>query len=297
MKTHTQQHKFIPGTFDLAFKEIITSEECKDFTCRIISGITNINEKVLKENLVILKERLPKDYNVEKTKETDVLLSVDETIINLEMNKDYYDGLFQKNDVYQHTIISRILEKGDDYLDLNKVIQINFDDFIKYEKTISKFVLMEEETKEKEMEEEIFVKYHIALPKIEDKYYNKEKLKGFEKCLLMLKFEDMKQIEEISKGDKVLMNTKKKIEEINKELYYLGEYDKAERERKIHNTKMKGARRQGLAEGRAEGIKEGIKATAKRMLEENFNIDVIIKCTGLNEEEIKKLWFLFPFVV
>jgi len=107
----------------------------------------------------------------------------------------------------------------------------------------------------------------------------------------------MKQIEEISKGDKVLMNTKKKIEEINKELYYLGEYDKAERERKIHNTKMKGARRQGLAEGRAEGIKEGIKATAKRMLEENFNIDVIIKCTGLNEEEIKKLWFLFPFVV
>jgi len=35
-----------------------------------------------------------------------------------------YDGLFQKNDIYQHTIASRVLEKGDDYTKLHKVYSI-----------------------------------------------------------------------------------------------------------------------------------------------------------------------------
>jgi len=293
MNTHTKEHAFIPGTFDLAFKEIITSDSCRDYTCKIISGITNIDEELLKENLVIQKERLPKEFKTEKTKETDVLLSVEGTVINLEMKKDYYDGLFQKNDIYQHTIASRVLEKGDDYLELEQIIQINIDDFSKFKKTVSKFILMEEETKEKEMENETYVKYHISLPKIKEKYYNKEKLTSFEKCLLVLKLEEMQEIEKVCEGDKVLMTTKEKIEEMNKELFYLGEYDKEIRDRKIYNTRIKGAIQQGLAEGMEKGMKKGIKngkiETAKKMLEEKIAIDVIIKCTGLNEEEIKKL--------
>ena len=152
---------------------------------------------------------------------------------------------------------------------------------------------MEEETKEKEMENETYVKYHISLPKIKEKYYNKEKLTSFEKCLLVLKLEEMQEIEKVCEGDKVLMTTKEKIEEMNKELFYLGEYDKEIRDRKIYNTRIKGAIQQGLAEGMEKGMKKGIKngkiETAKKMLEEKIAIDVIIKCTGLNEEEIKKL--------
>ena len=41
--------------------------------------------------------------------------------------------------------------------------------------------------------------------------------------------------------------------------------------------------------GKAEGIKEQSIKIAKRMLEENIDIQIIIKTTGLTEEEIKEL--------
>ncbi len=49
----------------------------------------------------------------------------------------------------------------------------------------------------------------------------------------------------------------------------------------------------GKAEGRTEGRSEGIRLEkeniAKRMLKQNVDINTIITCTGLTEEEIKKL--------
>ncbi len=56
---------------------------------------------------------------------------------------------------------------------------------------------------------------------------------------------------------------------------------------------MSKARREGKAEGIAEGIEKGRieeqKILAKKMLEENININTIIKITGLTKEEIEKL--------
>ena len=48
-------------------------------------------------------------------------------------------------------------------------------------------------------------------------------------------------------------------------------------------------RAEGIAEGRAEGMKEQSIEIAKKMLEGNINIEIIVKTTGLTEEEIKKL--------
>ena len=53
------------------------------------------------------------------------------------------------------------------------------------------------------------------------------------------------------------------------------------------------AKSEGLAEGRAEGKAEGIKLTqlenAKKMLAEDFTIEVIAKITGLTQKEIENL--------
>lgn len=62
------------------------------------------------------------------------------------MNNNYYEGLFQKNDMYQHTILSRSMKKGQSYKNLKKVIQINIDNFNCFQKVISVFKLMEIDT-------------------------------------------------------------------------------------------------------------------------------------------------------
>lgn len=112
LKIIKQQIKIIPGTFDPVFKEIFTSPDCHNYVCTLISHLTNINEGYLKQNLKVISNNLPKKRANEKTKETDILLSVEGHIINIEMNKNYYEGLFEKNDMYQHTILSRSMKQG-----------------------------------------------------------------------------------------------------------------------------------------------------------------------------------------
>ena len=46
---------------------------------------------------------------------------------------------------------------------------------------------------------------------------------------------------------------------------------------------------EGIKEGIEKGIKEGIKQTAKRMKNQNFTTEDIIKATGLTKKEIQKL--------
>ena len=51
-------------------------------------------------------------------------------------NGKYYEGLFEKNDMYQHTILSRTMKSGDSYKRLKQMIQINIDAFSKFSKDI-----------------------------------------------------------------------------------------------------------------------------------------------------------------
>ena len=46
---------------------------------------------------------------------------------------------------------------------------------------------------------------------------------------------------------------------------------------------------EGREEGREEGKKEGIQKIAIRMLQEDIDINMIIKVTGIKKEEIEKL--------
>jgi len=53
--------------------------------------------------------------------------------------------------------------------------------------------------------------------------------------------------------------------------------------------KLEGERLAGYEEGCAFGVAEGLAETARNMLKENIDIELIIKVTGLAKEEIMKL--------
>ena len=42
-------------------------------------------------------------------------------------------------------------------------------------------------------------------------------------------------------------------------------------------------------EGMEKGMEKGIRAVARQMLAEGYDIDSILRCTGLSKEEIEKL--------
>ena len=287
--------KLIPATFDPVFKEVFTSKDCHNFTCRMISKITGIDEEYLKKHLKVINSNLEKKKAYEKTKITDVLLSVEGHIINLEMNKNYYPGLFEKNDVYQHSLISSSIRSGESYQNLKKVIQINIDNFSKFKKAISVFKLMEMNTHE--IENENYIKFHISLSKIQNKYYNKEELSYLEKQLFMMTIEDKELLDKISIGDEVLMELRKKVEVLSDEEIFTNLYDIERQEKMIYNSKMQYAEETGMKKGLEKGMKQGIEQgmkkdkeqIAKKMLEEGFTKEIILKCTGIKEEDFTKL--------
>ncbi len=313
------KNEIIPATFDPVFKEVFTSPDCHNFVCTLISLLTKIDLNFLKKHLKVINSNLPREKVNEKASETDVLLSVEGHIINIEMNKDYYEGLFIKNDLYQHKVISRVLKKGDTYIELKRVIQINIDNFSRFQKEISEFKLMEVETGE--IENESYIKYHISLSKIREKYYNGGELSYLEKLLLMIGMDKKEELEEVSEGDEVMMELRKKVEILSDEEAFADLYDVERQERMIYNTKMKYAEDKGLEKGMAKGMEKGMKKgmakglkeglekgkkegkkagiiegseltkidIAKNMLEENMDIKLIMKLTGLSNEEIKKI--------
>ena len=282
-----KENEVIPVTFDLMFKEVFTSPDCHNFTCRMISGITGINENYLRKNLKVINNEVPKGQLKERTKRTDVLLNIEKNIINLEMNSIYYDGLFEKNDLYQHGLLASATRIGEKYTDIKTVIQINIDNFSKFKKAISVFKVMEIDTKE--IENEHYIKYHISLPKIQKKYYNREKLSYLEKQLVMIGINKKDLLKEISLGDEVLMELKKKVEVLSEDEVFANIYDEERDKMMVENDKLAYAEKQGMEKGLVQGKEQKRLEIAKTMLKNNVEEDLIIKYTGITKEELNKL--------
>ena len=66
-------------------------------------------------------------------------------------------------------------------------------------------------------------------------------------------------------------------------------YEQREKSRLIYNTEMNAARRKGLEEGKRLGEKNEKKEIAKKLLEKNIDIEVIIETTGITKEELESL--------
>ena len=273
------------------FKEIFTCPECRNYTCSLISKITNIDFDYLKRNLKVENTTLPIDRSNEKNNDTDVLLSVEGNIINLEMNNDYYDGLFERNNLYAYKVMGRSIRRGDKYLDYKRLVQINLDSFIKFKKVILTFKMMEIDTHE--IESEGYIKYHISLPIITKKYYNKEKLSDLEKMLFLIATNEVKDLENVSRGDEILMEYEKKIKDLSEDELYVNLFDADEDARMVQNSKeayyKKIAREEGIKEGRKEGRKESINEIVLNMIKDGLDSDLIRKYTGISKEELDYL--------
>lgn len=297
-----EKNKVIPMTYDMVFKSVLQDKESEGYLIDLINGITGIKKEYLKGNIVFKNTELQKDEIKEKKKATDLIIEVKENIINLEMNKNYYNGLFEKNDRYIDKIKDGLVSKGDKYIKQKKLIQINFDDFERFdERIVIKFRMMDEE---KGLIRSDYVYntdveiYHINLKRINKMYYNKTKLNKFEKELLLMTLDDEEELTKTSKGCKEMEKVAEKISRVSREEELEGIYDVEEQEKFIRDRIRAHAAtegfEQGLEQGLESGIEKGIKEgeknkqieIAKNLLSSGVSIDIIEKSTGLSHEEI-----------
>ena len=258
------------------------SDSTRIYKAKLIHLITGLDyDKLL--NATYISKELPITNKNEKAYNTDIVVEIDKHVLNIEMNNTYYKGLFLKNNTYLNKIRSEAFEVGDNYLDIEGVIQINIDNFTHYKgnKLIYKFEMREESTGELECEK--IESYHIDLEYLRNNCYNEEG-NSLERLLQLFIIEDNEKLDKLRRK-KDMEEAINELERLSSDKKIIGLYDAEKVARKTLNTQLKSAKLDGIEEGK---IEEKIEI-AKNLLRTNLTVEEISEATGLTKEEVLEL--------
>ena len=268
------------------FKKVFGNNEDKMPLKELLKCILDIEAK----EITILNPEIIGSSYYDKRTIVDLIVELEDgTKIAVEMNTNVNKYLIDRNVFYMFKIMSKDMKKGNLYSKLNKHIQINIDCEGYHKKPIMKYKLIEEECSEVLTDKIEIIR--VDLPFYVEKCYNLDasKLDYKDRFIGLIGIEDRNLASKIIKGDMIMEDIYKKVEDFSDDEEILGAYDaewhKIETERVVMLDKLEKAEEQGLK----QGIEQGIELTAQNMLKENVDIEFISKVTGLNINQIKKL--------
>lgn len=136
----------------------------------------------------------------------------------------------------------------------------------------------------------------IYLPNTHEKYAREGKdfLSTAEKKILAMFISKKSIAEKLIKGDEMLMDFIKKLQQLNDDEGLLRSYDHelVDREEAKKAGRREG-RREGKREGKKESMREGMietqKLVAQKMIQEGLPLDLISKCTTMSKKQINDL--------
>lgn len=279
-------YKIIPMTNDRVFKSVLSSIEARDYLIDIISGITGLPKANLKKDMTFVDS----EHRISSKKISDLVVEVKDNVINLEMNNTYYKKLVDRNFEYIAKLKSNLI--GESYNKIRKVIQINFDNFNRYndDRAVIKFEMRDE----KGIKEGVSLEsYHVILPNVKEKYYNENNKDDLIGKLVIFVAERDEELQKLIDKHIELRPVGKKLVEISREEEARGIYDLEEHERRVRNSLIEDALEDGWNRGKKEGKEEGIKenklSVAKKLSEEGISLEIIKKVTNLSDDDIKAL--------
>ena len=272
--------KFFTAKNDNVFKAIFCNENNTFLLKTLI-------ERCLKIKIEIIEIHAPekiKENIYAKGQILDVLVKVDNRLINIEVNSGFYDGVHRRNFGYAGSKYSEEVKIGENYLDMNEVIQINFTWGLPRKYSIlGEYLLVDKKTGIKFVDN--FSIFEYNMDKIRELWYSGDKEYEF---LAILDF-NKEELKKIGKGDEYMSEFKKKIESLNDNREYKEFLTAEEDMKKTNNTFKEIGRREGFEDGKVLGIEESKVEIAKKLLNKNMDIKEIAEVTGLSLEKIQKL--------
>ena len=275
-KCMNNQNKLL---YDVVIKKLLSSntEILKRYVKEILEEIT---QKEV-ENLKLIHPNIGINKNVVNS-EVDLIYETEDTYYNIEVNRRYTKEIEKKNLAYLHQLSLRSIKKSKDYVKSKKVVQINLNNYDRFQKQefVYKTKLIEE-NKYIQRNEEIEI-YDVNLDYPRRVGYNYTKKNKLAKYLYLLVEEDEEKIKKIYEGDELLMDVKKEAERILENFDALLYYDPYE-------LGMKDGRSEGIEIGRDEGRSEGINETAMNFIKEGVDLSIIAKATDIDMQKLQQM--------
>ena len=274
MKTDT----FVSLTDDIMFKHVFSRPH-------IMIDLLNSFFEYIGENKKIVNIRLEKDKSMHGTNIYSkifygniVAILEDETIISVEMYKEFGQEEYNKSTSYLSRLYGNQLKKRQKFIVSKKVISITFmsGNYHKVKNELVNdygFVRKISRTIEND---ECMIMYLVRLDLSDKVLYNNIN-KRLIRWLKLMKSKSMEEMKEIGKGDKTMEDVIKYVDWFLKE------------EGTTFQDKIEYEKAKSEAKGREEGIDMERKETAKNMLQDGMSIKAIMKYTGLSETDISNL--------
>ena len=286
--------KLITCRNDRAFKEIFMNEDNKDILICLLESVLNIK---IKELTYLNLEKNVDNINIRR-KYFDLHVKTETENIQIEVNGQVHDYLRPRNTAFICKTYSNVTLKGANYNENVKVIQINFtyglESEFKNDKGYRIYKIRDEDNK---CYVENFTIYEFDMDYYNDIWYSGDEEKILNNKYLIMMDLDKKDLNKLSKEDKVVEKYMCELERVNEDPDFI-EYISAEKDNEMIENSLKieyrrKALEEGLAEGRAEGLELGRAEekieTAKKMKEDGMDYSLISKYTNISLEQIEKL--------
>ena len=280
-------------TNDYIFKKIFAKKGNESILKDLLNSILQIPIKSIE---VVADTSLERELESNKLGILDIKAKIDnETIVNIEIQIINRYNMIERTLFYWSGLYYNVLQKGEDYKEIKKVIAINILDYNEFEEgPYHEIAKLRREYLYKILTDKIEIHF-IQIPKF-------KKQRKDMKTKLDMWMDFISQIDE--KEVKNAMSKNKEIKKAQEEYEYLtGE----EAERRIAFLREKAIRdetsifdagkdigfKDGIEKGIEKGIKQGKekeqKEIVKSMLKEKLPIETIIKITKLSKIEIEKI--------
>ncbi len=308
---------------DIIFKAFFSRKGNEEYLKDFLGALLGIEIETIKIKEEVSLEQLS---TVEKGGRLDLQATLNERqIVNIELQSKNNGNFRVRTVFYASKMISREVVRGTDYNDVERTILINilgYEMFPQYDDYINKTAIVLRDHRECEVLDDVEW-WFIELPKFR-KAHPDMNLK-INQWLAFIDDEDKELIEMAEKKNKILKEARNEVnyltgneairrmaelrEKWDLEYEMSMEYAKKQgqedgrkigleegKEQGIKEGKEQGikeGKEQGIKEGKEQGIKEGAKKEkieiAKRMKEQNMDIEDIIKITGLTKNEIESI--------
>ena len=244
---------------DSMMKTMFQNTNRLKYSIKLLSYFLDIPYEELLENTILVKNELDKDKESMKSRRSDYVANIHDSIVNMEVNNNGSLETLERNMEYAHRLYGGKIKRKNRKVIYTQVIQLNLNNFsfIGNDKIVDIYYIQNDE-KIKLSDKLIFIQIYI--PNLIRKWYTVgvQKLKEEERYLLGLVLKNKEQSLEIGKGIEIMEEYVEEASYASLDDGLLEAYDKewAMKDLGIQQGIEEG-KAQGLEIGKVQGIEEG----------------------------------------
>lgn len=274
----------VRGTNDKVFKNLANDIHTRRYFAKLISLVTEIDYDYLVKNMKLSSNNTLEGSVYEHFNEQDVIVTLNDMRINVEMSINNKDENIIKNQTTAFKLAGNTYKSGEGYKKTHIFYQICIENYDLYHNNllVTEVNLVDVSSGNYEIVNNFYKEFHVNLNNLSDECYNDDERNKYFKLLTLNKQSDLKLL---SKGDDIMEDAANKIASLSSDPNFISELERQQIQEYARNYALEKAEERG----KQTGINERNIEIAKKSLEQNIDINTISIITGLSIEEIESL--------